>query len=425
MQRRVSLVTHGLAVAVMAAPPALAGTWTGKETVKEGVVYAANPAVPCDGTSNLAPQELWRAGGDDDEEIIFGVLSDVALDAQGNLYALDMQLSTISVFDGDGNFLRTIGREGEGPGEFRRAGQLFVTPDNKIAVAQMMPGKIVLLAPDGNPGGNFPMPAAPDGGTLMLWDAGAAGRSVVVGTGTFVQKDGKVTTSSSLQLLAPDGALRGKVAERSQSNDMANMNLEEKSIRRPVWAASADGKLFVNDTFDAYEVKFYSVDAKLARVATRDYQHRARSKEEMESGDRPRFMMRGGRGGGRGGQRFEAKPSPTDPDVLLMFARDDGTLWVLSSRGGRDVPKGTIARFDVFDAAGHFVREVSIQGEGSYRADGIAIVGDRLVVLKGLRSAQRAMFASMSDDPAAEEDEEAEPMSIVCYRLEPQPTAKR
>jgi hypothetical protein len=108
-----------------------------------------------------------------------------------------------------------------------------------------------------------------------------------------------------------------------------------------------------------------------------------------------------------------------------MFAREDGTVWVLSSRGGRDVPKGTLARFDVFDGDGHFVREVSIQGEGSYRADGIAIVGDRLVVLRGLRSAQRAMYASMSDDASAEEEEEAEPMAIVCYRLDPEPTAKR
>lgn len=420
MMRRIPLVTISLA---LMASPVPAGTWTGKETTKEGVVYVANPAAPAEGKATLAPQEMWRAGGDD-EEVIFGVLSDVALDAQGNLYALDMQLSTISVFDADGNFLRTIGREGEGPGEFRRAGQLFVTPDNKVAVAQTMPGKIVLLEPDGKPSGNFPMPAAPDGGTQMLWDAGSAGRSVVIGTGTFAQKDGKFKVSSSLQLLAPDGALRGKVAEHNQVNDMANMNFEEKTARRPVWSASTGGSLFVNDAFDSYEIKYYGADLKLTRVATRAYEHRARSKEEMEEGA-PRIMMRGGRGGGGGRQRFEAKPSPTDPDVLQLVARDDGTLWVLSSRGGRDVPKGTIARFDVFDADGHFVREVSIQGEGNYRADGITIVGDRLVVLKGLRSAQRAMYASMSDDETEKEVEEAEPMSIVCYRLDPQPTAKK
>ncbi len=404
---------------VLTTSPALAGNWTGKETTKEGVVYVSNPATSSEGKSTLAPQELWRAGGDD-EEIIFGVLSDVALDAQGNLYALDSQLSANSVFDPDGNFLRTIGREGEGPGEFRRASQVFVTSENKIAVAQMMPGKIVQLAPDGKPAGDFPMPATEDGGMHMLWDAGAAGRSVVIGAGNFAQRDNKITRSSSLQILAPDGTVRAKLAEQTSVDDMASMNFEEKTARRPVWAASADGRVYLNDAFDAYEIKYHGADGKLARVATREYTHRSRSKEEMEEG-RPRMMMRGD----RGARRFDSTPSPTDPDVLAMFAREDGTLWVLSSRGARDCPQGTMARFDVFDANGHFVREVTVQGDGGWNEDGIAILGDRLVVLRGLRSAQRAMYAAMGAGDSEAKEEEAEPMAIVCYRLDPQPTAKR
>jgi DNA-binding beta-propeller fold protein YncE len=422
MNRRAKLVL-ALLSSIAATSPVIAGT-PAKETTKEGVVQVANPAAPSEGKSQLKPQEMWRAGGDD-EEVIFGVLSDVAMDAQGNLYALDMQLSQISVFDPDGNLLRTIGREGEGPGEFRRASELFVTPDNKVAVAQMMPGKIVLLSPDGKPAGDFPVPAAPDGGTQMIWGAGAAGRSVVIGSGTFSQKEGKFTMASSLQLVAPDGTSRGKLIERSQVNDMANMSFEEKTSRRAIWAASSDGKVFVNDVFDVYEIKYFGPDAKLARVATREYEHRTRSKDEMET-NAPRMMFRGrgGRGGG-GRQSFESKPSPTDPDVLQMFARDDGSLWVLSSRGAHDCPKGTVARFDVFDADGHYVREVSVQADGNYKADGIMIAGDRLVVLKGLRSAQQAMFASMSDDQSQQEEEEPEPMAIVCYRLDSPSTAKR
>ncbi len=419
MSRLAPFVLLSIAVFSASAP---AGTWTGKETTHAGVTQVSNPAAPSDGKSTITPVEAWRAGGDD-EEIIFGVIGDVAVDAQGNLYALDQQLSQISVFDRDGNLLRTIGREGEGPGEFRRASQLFTTPDNKIAVAQMMPGKIVLLTPDGKPGGDFPLPAAPDGGTQMIWDAGAAGRSVVIGSGTMARRDSKFTMTSSLKLLARDGTARGTIVEHTRENDMANMTMDEKTTRRPVWTATTDGKLYVNESFDAYEIKFYGADAKLVRVATREYQHRARNKEEMEE-SRPRIMMRGARGGGRG-QRFEATPSPTDPDIMQMFAREDGTLWVMSSRGARDLPNGTMARFDVFDANGHFMREVTVQGDANYRHDGIQIVGDRLVVLKGMRSAQRAMMAGASDDTAAEEEEEAEPMAIVCYRLEPQPTAKR
>lgn len=419
MNRSAPFTLLWIALAVSAVP-ALAGTWAGKEMTQEGVVLVTNPAAPADGKSTLSPQEMWRAGGDEDEAVIFGVLSDVAIDAQGNLYALDSQLSTISVFDRDGKFLRTIGREGEGPGEFRRASQVFVTPENKIAVAQMMPGKIILLAPDGQPAGDFPMPETPDGGMQMLWDAGSAGRSVVLGTAAMAQRNSKFTMTNSLQLVAADGTVRGKVAERTQENDMANMSFDEKSARRPVWTAGTDGTLYVNDNFDAYEIKCFGPDAKLARVATREYTHRNRSKDEMEE-NRPRMMIR--KGGG-GGQTFDAKASPTDPDVLQMFARDDGTLWVMSSRGARDLPKGTMARFDVFDANGHFVREVTVQGDGNFGDDGIAIVGDRLVVLKGLRSAQRAMYAGMGDD-SSQEEEEAEPMSIVCYRLDAPATAKK
>ena len=68
--------------------------------------------------------------------------------------------------------------------------------------------------------------------------------------------------------------------------------------------------------------------------------------------------------------------------------------------------------------------EVSVTGDGNGRTDGIEIVGDRLIVLTGFQSAQRAMYASMSDEPAKEE-EEAEPMGIVCYRLDAPATAKR
>jgi hypothetical protein len=420
MNRRAPIALLWIAV-VSTAVPVFAGTWTGKETTQEGVVRVTNPAAPCDGKSTLTPQEAWRAGGDEEGDVIFGVLSDVALDAQGNLYALDSQLSTISVFDRDGNFLRTIGREGEGPGEFRRASQLFVTPENKIAVAQMMPGKIVLLAPDGKPAGDFHVPEAPDGGTQMIWDAGAAGRSVVIGCGSFSQKSSKFSSSTSLQLLAADGTLRGKVAEHTQENDMANMSFDEKTARRPVWAGGADGGLYVNDAFDAYEIKYYGADAQLSRVATRDYQHRTRNKDEMEE-NKPRMMIRKGGGASK---TFDAKASETDPDVLQMFARDDGTLWVMSSRGGRDLPQGTIARFDVFDAKGHFLREVTVQGDGNYGDDGIKIEGDRLVVLKGLRAAQRALYAGMGDDSSQDEEEEAEPMSIVCYRLDAPATAKK
>ncbi len=115
----------------------------------------------------------------------------------------------------------------------------------------------------------------------------------------------------------------------------------------------------------------------------------------------------------RGGRRVDAEgiPSTTDRDIQALFARPDGTLWVLNSRGAFDQPDEILATFDVFDADGSFLHQVALKGEGNFYDDGLRLVGDRLFVLRGLRAAERA------ESGDGEEDEDAEPMSVTCYRL--------
>jgi hypothetical protein len=98
-----------------------------------------------------------------------------------------------------------------------------------------------------------------------------------------------------------------------------------------------------------------------------------------------------------------------------MFARPDGTLWVLNSRGAFDQPDEILATFDVFDADGSFLHQIGLKGEGDLSDDGIHLVGDRLFVLRGLRAAQRAERGDGEEDE--DEDEDAEPMSVACYRI--------
>ncbi len=407
--------------AVLAATtPASAGTWAGKETTKDGVIHVMNPATPADGATALAPPELWRVGGDDDEDIIFGVLRDIAIDRSGNVYLLDVQLNQVMVFDREGTFLRTIGREGEGPGEFRRPSSFFITPEGKIAVVQAMPGKIVLLNADGTPAGDLKTPDASDGGMRMFWAAGSAGNSVVLGTNEFSQRDGAFYYAARLLLLDASGKSRTVLHEKSGKRDMANMGFDEKESFRAQWASGGDGRVYIATDFDAYRINCYSPSGTLERVIEREYAHRDRSKEEMEE-NKPRIVLRND----RGTQRPKVIASPTDPDVLRMFARDDGSLWVISSHGGLDEAAGTVATADVFDASGRFVQQIALKADGTFRDDGLLVVGDHLFVLKELRAAQRAMFGGDDEEQSQAEEEEAEPMSVVCYRLSPTAAAKR
>jgi hypothetical protein len=417
---RISAPT-AIAAAVLSAAtiPSSAGTWSGKETTRDGVVHVTNPATPADGVTTLTPQELWRAGGDD-EDVIFGVVREVAIDDAGNVYLLDVQLNQVHVFDRDGNFLRAIGREGEGPGEFRRPSSMFVMPDGRIAIVQAMPGKIILLNPDGSLGGDFNAPEAAGGGMQMYSDAGRAGNAVVLSVNEFKRGDNVFTTTRTLRLLDIDGTPRAVLDSKTTTRDMATMSFDEKQARGPEWAASANGVLFLSDDFDAYRIKRCNPAGQVERVYERAYEHRARSQNEIED-NKPqvRFRTSGG-----AVHRPESSASPTDRDIVRLFARDDGSLWVLSSHGAFDGTKGTLVTLDVFDADGRFVRQAALVAEGSFRDDGIVIAGDNLFVVRQLRSAERAMNAA-EDDASTASDEDAEPMSVVCYRLSAPSTARK
>jgi len=52
------------------------------------------------------------------QDIFFENLMDLAFDRDGNIYVCDYQSNNIKVFDSPGKFIKTIGRPGQGPGEF-------------------------------------------------------------------------------------------------------------------------------------------------------------------------------------------------------------------------------------------------------------------------------------------------------------------
>jgi hypothetical protein len=64
--------------------------------------------------------EVVRIGHKGDIREQFWWVFDVATDAEDNIYVLEYKNCRIQVFDPAGSFLRTIGRAGQGPGEFNR-----------------------------------------------------------------------------------------------------------------------------------------------------------------------------------------------------------------------------------------------------------------------------------------------------------------
>lgn len=106
------------AVLLAFAGPAQKAGWKTKVLTEEGVRVVINPAEPLYGQVRLDLEEDLRIGKEGDPQAQFYRVRDIAADPQGNIYVDDMSTGRIQVFDSSGGYLRTIGRSGQGPGEF-------------------------------------------------------------------------------------------------------------------------------------------------------------------------------------------------------------------------------------------------------------------------------------------------------------------
>lgn len=64
----------------------------------------------------------------------FGLVSDVDRDSEGNLYVADAHAKKVFVFSRTGSWLRSIGQEGEGPGEFNGLISIVLTDGDRLRV---------------------------------------------------------------------------------------------------------------------------------------------------------------------------------------------------------------------------------------------------------------------------------------------------
>ncbi|NNM34606.1 MAG: hypothetical protein HKO53_16115, partial [Gemmatimonadetes bacterium] len=88
-----------------------------------------------DATRTVQAQDVYRVGSiDGDSWDVFGRVSNVAFDPAGNLYILDGDANHIAVVDPTGVLIRTVGRQGGGPGEFQAPFGFTPLLDGRLAV---------------------------------------------------------------------------------------------------------------------------------------------------------------------------------------------------------------------------------------------------------------------------------------------------
>jgi hypothetical protein len=72
----------------------------------------------------------------------------LAVDPQGRFYVLGQQAASVKAFSPEGRFLARIGRDGEGPGEFRWAYTLHVDGSGRIWIGDILLSRITVFDPE-------------------------------------------------------------------------------------------------------------------------------------------------------------------------------------------------------------------------------------------------------------------------------------
>jgi hypothetical protein len=97
--------------------------------------------------------------------------------------------------------------------------------------------------------------------------------------------------------------------------------------------------VFTSDQFDGYRFQVWDPKGTPERVVEREYSPRKRSAEEMKRYAPIVRIQQGDRA-----QSPEVKASETDRDIQQFYPRENGEVWVLSSKGPSTRRKGRLHR---------------------------------------------------------------------------------
>ena len=384
------------------------------EIDRDNVLQVRNP-LEAPSARTLTLEKLWKIGGySESDEELFGVIVDLATDVKGRVYLLDMQLAEVKVFAPDGGYLRTIGREGDGPGEFRSPTGLLIMPNGNLCVVQPSPARMSLFSPDGEYVGEFELPAPIAEGVHRVAKVRFRGGVFVFQRVTTRMGQGFMENVTRVLSFKIGDTATAEIAQFAMRFDFAKMTIREKDANPFRWTLGPSGRVYVNHGLD-YTIEAWQPDGSIDRIITRKYKHRRRTEQEI---DEVRDYFR--RGGGTRGVTIDVMKY--DRDILWLGVAKGDRIWVLSSHGSDAQPEDTLGTFDVYDAEGRLSEEIRVKGEGDPRKDRYYLIGDRFYVVTQYAEAFRSWQAGVGSAASArhekpEDDEEPEPMGVICYSL--------
>ena len=118
--------------------------------IKDGVKYIHNNKPQWKDETKVKLEFIQEIGGMDvEDDYIMSDIRDIAKDKNDNLYTVSAWNSRIKKFDKNGKYIKTIGRKGNGPGEFNLPSSIEIDENGNIFVLNSIGNLVILLNHNG------------------------------------------------------------------------------------------------------------------------------------------------------------------------------------------------------------------------------------------------------------------------------------
>ena len=284
--------------------------------------------------------------------------------ADGSIIIADAGARALLRFDSTGRLIQSMGRAGEGPGEFLAPSWLGQLRGDSLVVWDRGLGRVSVFTRGGAVGREYrpTLTESPvslvvkghltDGSLLLARGAGLVSRE----GGPGVQRQ-----PVSAWLISPAGeALRsfGPFPGETFHLDATSRSFTPLPLGGKTIVAAAGEAIYVADT-EVFAVRVFAPDGALTRIVRREYSRRPARPEEIEAAidelmsDLPPNLRN--RDGWR--RRFRELPLPEHVPALRAIHIDaEDHLWLQATPGARD----TTGAWSVFDPDGRWLGDVML-----------------------------------------------------------------
>jgi len=178
----------------------------------------------------------------ENENVLFYMPTNIVFDSQGNMYILDTGNHRIQKFDPDGKFITSIGRKGQGPGEFQYPISLDVDSEGYLYISDSGNQRIQILNPDGTDHKTIQM-VKEAVGPIKIAKLG----HMIMGTGGFVSiSPGAMDEDESLPKLLKVLNLEGEIQKEFGEKKDYNNFLMNRAGNRFHFTVDRDNNIYIS-----------------------------------------------------------------------------------------------------------------------------------------------------------------------------------